>query len=172
MVRIPMHSQDVRARARSPLRHPILHTVQCAHAAAVPVSLNSEGGCRCLPLSRRGPDSLTPAAAPVDSTGLCQPCQAAPRLLPSAVVGWCLENRLHTGPQLPASVPLRRYYPAVATSHLDPPLLLSNVVTFAAGADEPTQVHISLTEVPGQVCVRVCMSHVLDRAWSGVSRMR
>jgi hypothetical protein len=56
-----------------------------------------------------------------------------------------------------------RYYPASSTSHLDPPLALSDTVTFSAGGDEPTQVHILLTETPGQarsrvrVCVCVCV---------------
>ena len=48
-----------------------------------------------------------------------------------------------------------RYYAATSDSHLDPPLLLSPVVTFAALDDEPTQVHISLTERAGFIRVLV-----------------
>ena len=47
-----------------------------------------------------------------------------------------------------------RYYAATSTNHVYPPLLVSHMVTFAALDDEPTQVHISLTERAG--FIRVC----------------
>ena len=56
-----------------------------------------------------------------------------------------------------------RYYAAASESHLDPPLLVSPVVTFAALLDEPTQVHVSVTANAGEMKVSLprCLCKVV-----------